>query len=171
MLGGFFPQIGTTVCRAGIHKLIGEFDATLVGGQDLDWLLRIARRRKLGYAHVPSVLFRARRFGTYDALQLMRVGYDRRVFFRHAIPEWRIWPSPRAFTRAYSGTLMHFYDYFVGAATTRSEHGQRMATLSAIAGAFRVFPLRATYHLLAPRPLRRALMLSMLPQTTPHQRT
>src|SRR5262249_34178611 len=111
MLSGFFPQIGTTVARAHVRETFGEFDEGLIGGQDLDWLLRISRRHKLGYVAIPCLLFRGRPDGTYDSLQLRRAGYDRKVFFRHAIPEWRIWSSPRDFMRAYAGTLMHFYQY------------------------------------------------------------
>jgi glycosyltransferase involved in cell wall biosynthesis len=158
MLSGYFPQIGATVARTRIRELVGEFDERLIGGEDLDWLLRIARRHKLGFVLNESVLFRGRPYLTYDDLQLRRIGYDRRVFFRHAIPEWRIWRSPRAFMRAYNGTLWHYYRYFVDAAVSRAACGDRAGALRAIWYAFRVFPFRATYHLIAPRRLRGAFL-------------
>jgi hypothetical protein len=138
--------------------VIGEFDESLIGGQDLDWLLRIARRHTLRYVHVPCVHFRQRPQHSYNALQRLRIGYDRRVFLRHALPEWRIWRSPLEFSRAYSGTLMHFYRYFEEGAVICAERGDRGAALRAIVTAFGIFPLRACYHLFAARPLRTALL-------------
>lgn len=163
MLSGYFPQIGTLVARASLREAIGPFDETLLGGQDLDWMLRIARRRTLAFAPVPCVQFRGRPYGTYDALQLRRIKFDRTVFLRHALPERRLWQTPIRFLRAYEGTLRHFYHYFVDAAVTRSAEGDRPGTFRAIAGAFRVFPLRASYHLIAPKELRKALLTSLLP--------
>jgi glycosyltransferase involved in cell wall biosynthesis len=164
MLSGFFPQIGTTVARMTVRERIGEFDEELIGGEDLDWLLRMARPRRLGFVATPCILFRARPSGSYDALQRRRIGYDRRVFFRHALPEWQIWRSPIDFSKAYSGTLMHFYRYFVDAAVERAERGERHQALRAIATALSIFPLRGTYHLIAPRPLRKAFWASIAPR-------
>jgi glycosyltransferase involved in cell wall biosynthesis len=164
MLSGLFPQIGTVVARTDVRNTIGEFDESLIGGEDLDWLLRLARRNCLGFVATPCLLFRQRPPGTSDALQRNRIGYDRRVFFRHALPEWRIWRSPLDFSKAYSGTLWHFYEYFVAAAAERAARGDRHNSLRAIATAFTIFPLRAAYHLIAPRPLRKALWAAILPR-------
>jgi hypothetical protein len=38
-----------------------------------------------------------------------------------------------------------------------------MGTFSAIFGALRVFPFRAAFHLVAPKPLRKALFASLMP--------
>jgi hypothetical protein len=164
MLAGLFPQIGTTVVRITARNRIGEFDESLIGGEDLDWLLRPARKRRLGFVATPSIFCRCRPAGSYDALQRKRIGYDRRVFLRHALPEWRIWRSPLDFSHAYAGTLMHFYCYFVDAAVERAERGERYGALRAIAAAFGIFPLRAAYHLIAPRPLREAFWASISPR-------
>lgn len=161
MLSGFFPQIGTTVVRASVLKSIGEFDEELIGGQDLDWLLRMARTGRLGFVATPCILFRCRPRGSYNKLQRLRIGYDRRVFFRYALPEWRIWTSPLEFSRAYSATLMHFYLYFVDAALDLAQRGERREALRAIVTAVGIFPLRGSYHLIAPRPLRNAFWSSM----------
>ena len=163
MLSGFFPQIGTALARTSVLREIGEFDETLIGGEDLDWLLRIARQHRLGFVATPCIFFRGRPSGSSDALQRQRISYDRRVFFRHALPEWRIWRSPHDFSKAYVGTLKHFFGYFVGAAVERADRGDRAAALKAIASALSVFPLRGTYHLIAPRPLRKALWASIVP--------
>ena len=164
MLSGFFPQIATAVARMAVRETIGEFDECLIGGEDLDWLLRLARKHRLGFVATPCILFRGRPAGSYDALQRNRINYDRRVFLRHALPEWRIWTSPLDFSRAYSGTLMHFYQYFVDAAVERAARGERYNSLRAIAIAFGIFPFRAAYHLIAPRPLRKAFWASILPR-------
>jgi glycosyltransferase involved in cell wall biosynthesis len=164
MLSGFFPQIGTTIARARVREKFGEFDEELIGGQDLDWLLRIARNRSLAFAVTPCLWFRARPYGTYDALQLKRVKFDRTVFLRHAVPEWRIWRSPFAFLKAYTGTLRHFFDYFVDAAAHRAGSGDRRGSTRALIGAFSVFPLRTLYYVIAPKPLRAAVLSIVFPR-------
>jgi glycosyltransferase involved in cell wall biosynthesis len=164
MLSGFFPQIGTVLARTNVRDTAGEFDESLIGGEDLDWLLRIARKNSLGFVATPGLLFRLKPQGSYDALQRDRIGYDRRVFFRHALPEWRIWRSPADFANAYSGTLWHFYQYFVNAAIERAARGERSSAACAITAAFSVFPLRAAYHLIAQPPFRRAFCSAILPR-------
>jgi glycosyltransferase involved in cell wall biosynthesis len=166
MLSGWFPQIGTTVARASIREKIGSFDLALLGGQDLDWLLRIARRRTLGFAHTPCILFRGRPPGSYDKLQYRRIAFDRRVFLRHAVREWRIWKSPVAFARAHSRTMNHFYLYFADAAEKRAQRGERGGALRAAWIATSVFPLRALKDLfVGPNPLRRGLLGAFRPSS------
>jgi glycosyltransferase involved in cell wall biosynthesis len=167
MLSGWFPQIGSFVGHMRVREWSGSFDPFFVGGQDLDWMLRTARRRSLGFVDVPCVLFRSRAPGTYDSLQSRRIGYDRVVFFRHAIPEWRIWRNPIQFMRAYSGTLRHFYVYFTEAAEERAMRGLKGDAVKAMLIALSVFPLRGVYHLFRPSPMRRALVsvLSFRPRS------
>jgi glycosyltransferase involved in cell wall biosynthesis len=161
LLGDYLPQIGTLVARACVLGSIGEFDETLIGGQDMEWLLRIARRRTMAFVAVPSLLFRGRPYQTYDALQIQRIYFARRVFLKHALPEWRLWRSPVSFFKGYTARLWHFYQYFVDAAVTRAEAGDRAGAMQAILGAFRVFPLRAAYHIVAPKPLRKAAITAL----------
>lgn len=164
MLSGYFPQIGSVVVRKRVRDAIGGFDEALIGGEDLDWLLRLARRDKLAIVLSESVLFRGRPLGTFDDLQLLRSRYDKKVFFRHAVPEWRVWKSPRQFWLAYYGTLKHFYRYFVDAAVRRAARGERLAALRAIWFAFQVFPLRTIYHLVKWRRMRIAFVGAILPR-------
>lgn len=164
MLSGYFPQIGAVVARARVRQDFGTFDEDLTGGEDLDWLLRLARQNKISVVQTESVLFRGRPLGSFDELQLRRSHFDRKVFLRHALPEWRIWKSPKQFFEAWYGTLKHFYRYFVDAAVRRAARGRRIDALRAIWYAFQVFPVRTTYHLIKWKRLRHAFLGAVLPR-------
>ncbi len=158
LLSGLFPQLGTLVVRASAVSYTGLLDERLAGGEDLDWVLRFARRNKLGFVPHVSNYVRGRQNGTYDHLQLTRLGYDRLVFLRHAISEWRVWRSPLEFARAYSASIDHFFGYFEKAARERAAWGNRRGAAAALWGAFQVLPLRAMHNMLADRPLRHAVV-------------
>jgi hypothetical protein len=161
MLSGYFPQIGATVVRARVRESIGFFDEELIGGQDWEWQLRIARSHGVGFVAQPCVLFRQRATGAYDELQLKRVSFARRIFFRHAIPEWRLWSSPIAFARSYFGVMDHFFFYFVETSLNLAKNGERWSALRAIRHALTIFPPRAVRMLLSESPLREALVIAL----------
>lgn len=162
MLGGYYPQIGATIVRTAVRDKIGPFDESLLGDQDWDWQLRLARRRTLSFTPTACVFFRQRPPGSYDALRLRRLGFGRRVFLRHAIPEWRVWGSPLGVVNSYRDVMWQYYEYFTEAAAERAELGAPSAEIwRAIWGAFRTFPLRATLHIFMPRPLRRAFWTAL----------
>ena len=163
MLSGFFPQIGTVVVRAAVRESSGGFDQRLIGGEDLDWLMRLAGRNALGFVATPSILFSQRPVGDYDALQRLRIGYDRKVFRRHALRNWRVWRSPFDYMRAYSGTLMHFFTYFVQVASQSAASGQRLRALGAIRTSLGIFPGRGLKYLVTDTPLRQALWMIVWP--------
>lgn len=163
MLSGYYPQLGGTVVRRGVRDEVGLFDETLLGDQDWDWQLRVARRRKMGFVPQLAVLFRQRPPGSFDKLRMRRLGFSRKVFFRHAVPEWKLFRNPRAFMRAYTETVRQYFDYFVDAAVSRAEARDRGGALGAIWGAFCVFPLRALYHITRAKPLRHAVFLLLHP--------
>jgi glycosyltransferase involved in cell wall biosynthesis len=163
MLSGYYPQIGATIVRASAAKAVGLFDVALLGDQDWDWQIRLARRRKLAFTPTPCVLFRQRPPGSYDALRLRRLGFGRRVFLRHALPERRVWPSLGAMRHSYRDVMWQYYEYFVTAAIARAPAGRREDIWRVVWGAWRTFPLRATYELIAPKPLQRAFFASLSP--------
>lgn len=169
MLSGFFPQIGTTVVRASVRDSSGFFDPKLIGGEDLDWLMRLAGRHALGFVREPCILFAQRKVGDYDALNRLRIRFDRKVFRRHAHRHWRVWRSPMEYMRAYSGTLMHFFTYFVQVAQMSARSGQRLRALGAIRTAIAIFPLRAAKHLATKTPLREALVTAMFVWPSAHR--
>jgi hypothetical protein len=162
VLSGYYPQLGATLVRAQAARDVGLFDEALLGDQDWDWHVRLARRRKVGFVGEPCVLFRQRPPGSFDALRLRRLGFTRRVFFRHAWPERALWVDVRGFADAYREALWQYYVYFSEAAVARALVGDARAARQAIWGAFRTFPARAAYHLIAPRPLRSAFAAAFL---------
>lgn len=157
MLSGYYPQIGATMVRKTVRDAVGLFDVALLGDQDWDWQLRVARRRNAAYIETPCVLFRQRPPGSYDALRLRRLGFGRRVFLRHALPEMKVWDSPRNLLHSYRDVMWQYFEYFSNAAVERAETGApRKDIWRALWGAWRTFPLRTTAHILGAKPLGKA---------------
>ncbi len=169
MLSGYFPQIGTAVVRASMLKSSGDFDPDLIGGEDLDWLMRLSGRHALGFVQTPVILFSQRKVGDYDDLNRLRIGYDRKVFRRHARKHWRVWRSPLEYMRAYSGTLRHFFTYFSQVALMAAQNGERWRALGAIRTAFGIFPLRTMKYLMTSSNLRTALVLALAATPISHR--
>lgn len=161
MLSGYFPQVGATVVRADVARAVGDMDESLVGGTDWDWQLRIARRYAVGFVPQTCVLFQQRAPGKFDALQLRRMPFTRKIFFRHALAEWRIWRSPFQFARSYFGTVTQFFNYFVEAAIERAKLGDSRGSMYAIGRATVIFPTRALRMMTRPTPLRMALVTAL----------
>jgi hypothetical protein len=158
MLSGLFPQVGTFLARMKVVEEIGYFDTHLVGGQDLDWLMRLARQRTLGFVPTPCIHFRGRPARSYDALQRKRIGFDRHVFLRHGLPEaHHIWTSPFDFVRSYHGTLRHYYLYFIDKANWFVERGERGEAVKALVTSIINLPLLAIADLARPSQLRAAI--------------
>jgi hypothetical protein len=165
MLSGYYPQIGATIVRASVRDAVGPMDLSLLGDQDWDWQLRLARRRKTTYLKLPCVLFRQRPPGSYDALRFRRLGYARKVFLRHALPEWRVFGSPKAILHSYRDVVWQYFEYFRDAAVARAASGaDRTEIWRAVWGAFRALPLRTAWNLVGPRPLRRAFFATLAPR-------
>jgi lipopolysaccharide biosynthesis glycosyltransferase/glycosyltransferase involved in cell wall biosynthesis len=161
MMSGWFPQIGGTVIRRSLRDVIGPFDETLIGDQDWDFQLRIARRTRIGFVAKPCVLFRDRPPGSYDKLQLRRIPFTRKVFLRHAWAERNRWPSVQAWLRSYFACFQYFYYYFADAVEERANLGRPLRAWRAAAIAFGLFPTRAARNLLQDTPIRRGLMRTL----------
>ena len=158
LLSGLFPQIGTVVVRKPAVEGVGYFDTRLIGGEDLDWLLRFARRNKLGYVPTPCIHFRGRPVGSSDALQSLRIGFDCRVFLRHALPlAHRLWRSPLGFLISYHGSLIHYHQYFTRKAIWFAEQGSWLGAVRSLKMLWIYLPLLLAADLLRPTPLRRAI--------------
>lgn len=154
MLGGFFPQIGTVVARRSAIETYGPFDVVVDGGEDWDWQLRIASAHKLGHVSVPSILFRGRPKGSYDAMQRNRIGVGQRIFLRHALAQRRIWRSPHDLMRGYHDTLHHFYAYFLEKARRDVAQNHRWEAVKVLGTLFASLPLLVLADLTRPSELR-----------------
>jgi glycosyltransferase involved in cell wall biosynthesis len=95
-------QIASLVVRTSARETVGTFDETLGSSEDWDWMLRLALRHELELVEVPGVLFRQRPFGASDRLDLMRLRYLRRVFWRNVRRAGPRRPSTRAIVRAFA---------------------------------------------------------------------
>ncbi len=142
MLAGYFPQVGGTLVRASLLSEIGLMDEDLIGDSDWDWQLRIARQGRIGFVPVTCVLFRQRPPGSFDDLQLRRMGYTRKIFWRHAWPSRREWRGAKELLRDYFKAVETYYAYFVSSAAGRARAGDRAGALKALAFAFRTAPHR-----------------------------
>ncbi|MES1174340.1 MAG: glycosyltransferase family A protein [Myxococcales bacterium] len=153
----YFPQVGGTVARASVRESVGEFDESLLGDADWDWHLRIAKRHRIGFVAVPSVLFRQRPSGSADQIHLKRVNYTRRIFFRHALTDWRRWESIRELIRSYGNAMTPYYSYFFDAALERSRRGDHRGAAAAIGHALELAPVTAVRDVVGSTALRGSL--------------
>jgi len=157
MLTGWFPQIGSTVARRSVRETVGMFDEALIGDQDWDWHIRMARTGRMAFLPRPGVLFRSRPDGSYDRLQRLRVRFTRKVFLRHAWPERRRWPSMKAWVSSYFYCFRYYYAYFAEAAEERARDGRPLSATYAGLTAVWLFPRMAVRHLTQPSSLRSAV--------------
>jgi glycosyltransferase involved in cell wall biosynthesis len=157
----YFPQVGGTVSRISVRESVGEFDETLLGDADWDWQLRIAKRHRVGFVPVPSVLFRQRPPGSADTVHLKRIPHTRRIFFRHALPEWKRWRSPREFVRTYNQTMSSYYAYFTGATVERARSGNAIGALDAARHALAISPARGVREILTSPDFRSSLGVAL----------
>lgn len=168
LLMGYYPQVAGTVIRTSLLKEIGYFDEDLLGDQDWDWQLRFVRRRNVGFTPTSCVLFRQRPPGSFDKLRLTRLRFARKVFFHHAPQEWKTLRGFSGFTRAYMLILWQYFEYFRDAAEVRARNGDRKGSAAAIMGAFKTFPFRTMWHLVAHKELRSAAWCVIRP--LPHNK-
>lgn len=163
MLGGYFPQIGATMVRAAAARRHGAMDLALLGDQDWDWQLRFAAAGPVGFVAAPCVRCRVRPpSARFDAVQMRRTRFTRRVFARHALPNARRFASPWAMLKAYSAALAVYYDYFHRAALDRAD-GDRPGARRALRAMFWINPSRVLKNLAAQKPLRAAAWRAFAP--------
>jgi glycosyltransferase involved in cell wall biosynthesis len=156
MLSGYFPQVGATVVRGAVARECGLMDEALIGDSDWDWQLRLTKTYKTAFTATPSVLCRGRPPGSYDEIQLLRLPYTRRIFWRHARSALNRWPTPVHLLRSYFGAVETYYNYFVNAASDRVERGDFVLARRAVRQAFALNPTRALRSMTRPSRLRGA---------------
>jgi glycosyltransferase involved in cell wall biosynthesis len=157
MLSGVFLQIGTVVARRSVIDSNGYFDTENMGGEDVDWLLRLATKNKLGFVATPCVLFRGR--APTAAQEHLRIRFARQVFLRHGLPNaLRLWKSPLDMMRSYHKQLFHFYQYFVQTAIRCAENGSPADVAETLKVPALYLPLLLASEFFQRRPLRMALL-------------
>jgi glycosyltransferase involved in cell wall biosynthesis len=78
----YFPQVATILTRMDVAREAGDFDPSLTGDNDWDWLLRVARRYPIGRIELPVMLFRQRE-KIDEALAWRRFPAMLIIFHRH----------------------------------------------------------------------------------------
>ena len=78
----YTPQIATVLTRAEVARAAGPFDPLLPGGEDWDWILRIAGRFPIGRIETPVMRFRMRS-DPEEALDWKRFPALKTIFRRH----------------------------------------------------------------------------------------
>lgn len=143
-----YPQIGSTVVRTRVRESVGLFDVALLGDQDWEWHLRLARQHRVGFVRVTGVLFRQRPIGAFDNLQWRRLGFMRRVLFRTLSHAGEHRPS---LSRGLRIVLRHhwlYYRYFRDSADTHAQAGERREAWHALIRALASSPPHAVRDML-----------------------
>jgi glycosyltransferase involved in cell wall biosynthesis len=81
----YWPQVGTIMTRMEVAREAGDFDPSLTGDNDWDWLLRVAARHQVGRVREPVLLFR-QRDGAEEKLAWRRFPATPIIFHRHTRP-------------------------------------------------------------------------------------
>jgi glycosyltransferase involved in cell wall biosynthesis len=166
-------QIGSWVLRTSLRESIGPFDESLAAAQDWDWLLRAALRHPVAFVPVPCLLFRQRRFGSSDRLNLMRLRYMRRVFLRNA---WRAGAGQPSVLRRAQLFVHHngvTAGHFLNSLRLHDRAGDSASIRFAVRGALASSPPHTAWRLARERELlaialRAHLRPRQRPATTPH---
>ena len=77
-----WPQVGTLLTRREVALEAGDFDPSLTGDNDWDWLLRIAKRHQIGRISDQVLLFRQRE-EPEESLAWRRFPALLKIFRRH----------------------------------------------------------------------------------------
>lgn len=83
----YFPSVCSVVARRSAAASLNGFDERLIHAEDWDWNLRLALQHRVGFVDRITFVMRSRPAQTdYDCqLRWIRLGYFRRVFFKHVL--------------------------------------------------------------------------------------
>jgi glycosyltransferase involved in cell wall biosynthesis len=141
----YFPQVATILTRMDVAREAGDFDPSLTGDNDWDWLLRVARRYPIGRVAVPVLLFRNREKAD-ERLAWRRFPALIKIFNRHTrdlglLKRLRLRPILWSH-RGWWATA-----YFLTYARMNFENGERGRALRSFYYAFRASFVHTLLHL------------------------
>ena len=152
-----YPQIGSTIVRAGALEKVGLLDERLLGDEDWDWHLRIALAGRVAFYPEPCVFFRQRPAGANDDLEWLRLGFFRRVFMTNVRRAKGRGPGPIQSTRLFLRHSAGYYTYFCLSASAHCRSLEPAAARRAVSRAIASSPLHAIRDLVFGGPFRDAM--------------
>jgi glycosyltransferase involved in cell wall biosynthesis len=133
-------QIASLVVRTSVRDSVGLFDERLRSSEDWDWMLRVALHHDLRFVAVPGLLFRQRPFATSDRLDLMRLRYLRKVFWRNVRRAGRRRPPLPAVLRMFANHSGFRAGSFLRSSQVHARAGDMAAARFAFWGALASSP-------------------------------
>ena len=164
----YYPQIGATVARMLVRETVGDQDPALIGDQDWDWHLRLAREHLVGFVPVPCLLFRQRPpSGPQEDGEWRRLSDHARVLWKNArAAGWRTLP-PWELAMAASKQRGSYSAAFASYAKTHAMARQRRLLLRAIARSFIASPPHAVKAIATDAVLRRQAFAALTGRHAP----
>lgn len=129
----FYPQVGATLVRTELALAIGPFDPSLVGDEDWDWHLRLARQARIGFVPEVVLLFRQRTPADAEAIEWSRLSSFYRVLFRNLLRAGPFrWPPPWTMALLVLRKQGAYYACFAASARGHARAGDRGALRRAL---------------------------------------
>lgn len=141
----YFPQVATILTRMDAARKAGDFDPSLTGDNDWDWLLRIAKHYPIGRVPDTVMLFR-QRASAHEQLAWRRFPATGIIFKRHMrglspIKQLQLRPILWRHNGWWATAC------FLGNARSNLDNGNRMRALQSIYFACRASMVHTVIHL------------------------
>jgi glycosyltransferase involved in cell wall biosynthesis len=138
----YFPSVCAVVARQSVVATLHGFDERLIHAEDWDWNLRLALQNRVGFVDRTTFVMRWRPAQTdYDCqLRWIRLGYFRRVFFRHLLRAGRRRPPLRQLVDIYRRQTGMFAVWLCACARHDLDAGDRRRSALRLVQAFAASP-------------------------------
>ena len=151
-------QIGAFVSRMSVRESVGPFDEEDPEAYDWDWYFRIALAHRVGFLHVPCVLFRQRSVQAFrDDIDARRNAYNSSLFLRYVRQAGGRRPPLAWLARTYLEHRGLYYWLFTNVASARADASDEVGARRALLSALRISPMHAINDLRRPSPFRSTL--------------
>ncbi len=142
-----WTQIGGFVIRREVALATGPFDPGVEGGEDWDWVLRLAKGTRIGFVRSPSLFYSLRPLSDPALLTInrARVVCNRRIFWRHAVRTH----GPRAYlfdSRTFLRFRGRYFGIFMNLAAAQEAAGNGKVAQAARWEATKASPLHYLAH-------------------------